>query len=93
MLSNKKIKAELKNILHLPFLERLTHAKARRTVVGITVSISIMIFASCLAKYGDQFFTNVPHPVIDAFAYLLHGLGSIPFVKFAEPAWLLIIGE
>lgn len=91
----KKFREELNSILHLPFLERITHPKARRPIRAVALSVTIMVVSSMIAKNADWIAHNViavPHVAIDAFAYFCHGVGSLPCVRYLEPMWALVMG-
>lgn len=90
----QKIAAEVAAILHLPFWSRLLHSKSRKPVVGFSVGVLIMVTGSAIAssvKHAEA----LPHlatVMVDTFGYLLHGIGSIPIIKHAEPVWALVFG-
>src|SRR5262245_32872552 len=86
---------EVAHFLHLPFWARVTHPKARRPMGAMALSITIMVVSSGIATQAEWITCHVtwlPHVVVDATAYLLHGIGAVPFVKYAEPVWAILIG-
>ncbi len=90
----RKTVEEVKHILHLPLIERLMHRSSRRPLIAIVLSIVIMIVASTVAHSKEwlSHHSYLPAVFIDAMAYLAHGLGAIPIVRYAEPVWALFFG-
>lgn len=87
--------AEARKIVKLPFVQRILHPKIRRAWVGLGVSVLVMVSASAFAKHAEEVsaLVGVHHVGLDALAYLVHGIASFPFVRYAEPLWLVVLGE
>lgn len=85
-----KSRKEWLEILHLPFWERICHVKAKRPRRAILLGFMVMGFGSTLGVYKDLF--PLPHVLMDLFAYGIHGIGTIPIIKYAEPLWSIIMG-
>jgi len=78
----------LYEVLKLPRLQRILHPKARRHYLAALLGIGVMIFGSSIAVYH---WSPLPRLLADALAYALHGVGLIPFIRHAEPLWLLLM--
>lgn len=73
-------------LLRLTRLQRLLHRKTRRHLAGIGLGLSIMLTGSHMALHP---WDGMAHVLWDALAYGLHGFGSIPILKHAEPLWAI----
>ena len=53
-----------------------------------------MLVASSTAVSADWISSHLflPHFLVDATAYLAHGIGAYPFLKYAEPVWAILMG-
>jgi hypothetical protein len=91
---DRTLRQEIDTILHLPLWQRVFHRKTRKPLLGISVSILIMFMGSMTAKEGHAIAHWIGGSAImyDVLGYLMHGIGSVPFVKFAEPTWAVLIG-
>lgn len=91
----KFVRKELATIAHLPLVQRLLHHKARRPVVAVGLGVVIMMTGSGAAMSAEflSHWLFLPHIVIDTIGYGVHGVGLIPICKYAEPIWVLVMGE
>ena len=78
----------LHDVLKLPRVQRVLHPKARRHYLAALLGVFMMTFGSSIAVYH---WTPLPHLLADVVAYGLHGVGLIPFIRHAEPLWLLLM--
>ena len=80
-------------IAHLPIWQRLFHKNARRTLVAYASGCVIILVGVAIAKQGEHFHHNYfMHIAVDALGYCIHGFGFVPFVRYAEAAWTLVMG-
>ncbi len=95
MLCSKEIKSEIDCILHLPFIERITHKKARRVLIVMAVGAFLMLLGSLIANYRADISEIIPvhHIMIDTGGYFLHAIGALPILRYIEPFWTLLLGE
>lgn len=80
----------VKDVLHLPFLDRLTHKKTRRHMFAVSFGIAVSLGGSYLAC---NHYHGCNIVVWDMLAYSIHGIGLIPICKHVEPLWMIILGE
>lgn len=88
------VREDIDQILHLPFMERLLHPKSRRPLIAMAVGTALMLAASTISVEAEHIshYIPLPHNVIDAFAYWLHGMAALPFARYIEPLWWLFMG-
>jgi hypothetical protein len=91
----KLVKKEISMISHLPIIKRVCHPHSRKPMAALGVSAMIMVAASTLSVEASHLshWLSLPHNIIDAFAYLCHGIGAVPICKYAEPLWMIVMGE
>lgn len=87
--------AEVKSLLHLPLVERLLHAKARKHLFRFSLGAAVMSAGAFLAsvKAGVSEVVGVHEFVVDAVGYFVHGAGMVPVLRYVEPVWLLMLGD
>ena len=85
---------EVDVILHLPFIERVTHKKARRSIICCIIGIGVMSAGSSISVYAHELshVFHLSHVAIDTFAYGLHGLGLFPIARHIDLIWLIFLG-
>jgi hypothetical protein len=78
-------------VLALPRIKRLCHHKTTRHLFGVSLGISLMLMGSALALQSHRIceVLHVPHLIVDATAYFVHGFGCIPVLKHIEPLWYI----
>lgn len=83
------------HVLHLPFIERVTHHKSRKPLLATGIGFVVMAVGSSVACEATllSHATHIPHFIIDMGAYLVHGIGAIPIAKYCEPVWLILMGS
>jgi hypothetical protein len=80
-------------IAHLPIWQRIFHKNARRTVLAYLGGCATILIGVAIAKYSEHFHDNyLLHISVDALGYCIHGVGFVPFVRYAEAAWTLVMG-
>lgn len=92
--SNRSILADIRKIAHLPLVSRLTHAKGVRVLTIFSASMLMATGCSAVAGNAETLSHVVPvnHYLIDAMAYLIHAITTVPIVKYAEPFVMLLTG-
>jgi hypothetical protein len=86
---------EVKHILHLPLLMRISHPRARRTIIAWGSSVCIMTIGSFIAGHAHmvELYYHVPAVAVDTTGYFLHAIGAVPALRYFEPFWTLILGS
>ncbi len=84
---------EVRHIAHLPFVERITHAKARRSIMAVAVGVLLMLVGSAIASSAETLSrsADVPPIVVDTFGYFRHAIGAVPALRHIEPLCLVIV--
>lgn len=67
--------------------------KRSRRILALATGVGVMLVGSTLATVHFHWFGWIPAPLLDGFAYFLHGVGAIPFVRFIEPVWVFLMAE
>ncbi len=86
------LKQDLVAIAHLPLLERLAHTASRKPLKAIGLSVVIMMSGSLIAQLAHHFGDLVFHTTLDTTGYLIHAVGAVPIIRYAEPIWILFMG-
>lgn len=87
---------EIRAIGNLPFVQRVTHHKARRTVGVVGIGVSMMVGGTVIASHRHELAHHVPfmsHYLFDTIGYFIHAAGALPALRYIEPFWLLMFGE
>lgn len=90
-----RVKADVLSIAHLPVIDRIIHAKARRTVLVVASGVILMVVGSFIASHRhelSEMFPVVNHLLFDVFGYFIHACGALPALRYVEPLWTLLMG-
>lgn len=78
----------------LGLLSRLCHHRARKPVIAAMIGVLVMLLGGVIAheKHVVAAWIGLHTVVVDTVGAAVHGIGLIPFVKFAEPLWIVLLG-
>ena len=81
------------DLFHLHPVRRLFHRKTRRHLIGFMAGACIMTTGSLVARYGAAMGGLHTEIGADVLGYLIHGVGTIPFLRHIEPLWTVLTGD
>jgi hypothetical protein len=90
----RKAQEEVSKVLHLPLWSRLTHPASHRPFAVVALGVGIMLVGSFIAANKEWFVIHcgLHHLLFDTLGYFIHGVGSVPVLRYIEPVWSILAG-